>query len=40
MRAPLINVEFLDIFKNIIEYSKNYTKTHPFNITIKQDKTH
>lgn len=40
MRTPLINVEFLDIFKNMIEYSKTYTKIHPFNIWIKQDKTH
>lgn len=40
MRTPLINLGFLDVFKNMIEYSKNYTKTHPFNIWNKQDKIH
>lgn len=40
MRTPLVNLEFLDVFKNMAEYSKNYTKTHPFNIWKKQDKTH
>lgn len=32
MRTPLINAEFLDVIKNMIEYSKNYNKTHPFNV--------
>lgn len=35
MRTPLINVEILDVIKNVIEYSKNYNETHPFNIWNK-----
>lgn len=38
MRTPLINVEFLDVIKNMIEYSKIYSKTHPFNVWKKQYK--
>lgn len=32
MRTPLINIELLEVIKNMTEYSKNYSKTHLFNV--------